>query len=127
MVKYTFAPGCALVLYKNRLAQRVFEYLRVRYGDVNWLLTCCHHTPKTAIGKCVINVCPGCDRRYRENYAEPATVNLWEVLVQSTDFTFPSPTIQGVREEAQEVMSLPLIERASLGHKSILNSEEGRT
>ena len=88
-MNYIFAPGCALVLYKNRLVERLLRYLRDKYGNVGVLLTCCRHTPKAAIGKCVINVCPGCDRRYRQNYAEPSTVSLWEVLADSTDFAFP--------------------------------------
>jgi Fe-S oxidoreductase len=88
-MQYTFAPGCALVLYKNRLAERLHKYLCGKYGHVDLLLTCCRHTPKATVGKCVINVCPGCDRRYRQNYAEPSTVSLWELLAESTDFPFP--------------------------------------
>ena len=75
-MQYMFAPGCALVLYKNRLVERLHEYLRGRFGEVDLLLTCCRHTPKVAVGKCVINVCPGCDRRYRQNYETPSTVSL---------------------------------------------------
>jgi Fe-S oxidoreductase len=89
-MQYAFAPGCALVMYKNRLAERLHEYLCAKYGDVDLLLTCCRHTPKAAIGKCVVNVCPGCDRRYRQDYAEPSTVSLWELLAESTDFVFPN-------------------------------------
>lgn len=89
MTQYTFAPGCALVLYKNRLAERLLVYLRTRFGRVDLLLSCCRHTPRAASGRCVINVCPGCDRRYRENYADPSTVSLWEVLAVSNDFAFP--------------------------------------
>jgi Fe-S oxidoreductase len=88
-MQYTFAPGCALVLYKNRLAERLHEYLRGRHGDVGLLTACCRHTPAAAMGQCVINVCPGCDRRYRQNYAEPSTVSLWELLAESEDFAFP--------------------------------------
>jgi Fe-S oxidoreductase len=88
-MQYTFAPGCALALYKNRLVEKLHRYLSGRFGRVDLLLTCCRHTPMTAIGRCVINVCPGCDRRYRENYAEPSTVSLWELLAESTDFPFP--------------------------------------
>ena len=89
MSEYLFAPGCALVLYKRRLAERLLEHLRDAYGGVEFLPTCCRHTPPAASGRCVINVCPGCDRRYRENYVEPRTVSLWEVLAASEDFAFP--------------------------------------
>ena len=88
--KYTFAPGCALVIYKKRLAEKLHEYLRHRYGEMDLLPTCCRHIPQAAIGKCVITVCSGCDRRYRKNYAEPSTVTLWEVLAESDDFDFPN-------------------------------------
>jgi Fe-S oxidoreductase len=88
-MQYMFAPGCAIVLYKNRLAERLYDYLCARYGDVGLLLTCCRHTPKAAVGRCVISVCPGCDRRYRQNYETPSTVSLWELLAESTDFAFP--------------------------------------
>lgn len=89
MSQRIFAPGCALVLYKSALVDRLLEYLRRKYGDVDLLLTCCRHTPMAAFGKQVINVCPGCDKRYRENYASPSTVSLWEVLAESDDFEFP--------------------------------------
>jgi hypothetical protein len=87
--RYLFAPGCALVLYKEHLVFRLLTYLRGRYGDVGLLLDCCRHTPEVAVGRTVINVCPGCDRRYRENYESPSTVSLWEVLAGSGDFDFP--------------------------------------
>lgn len=89
MTRYLFAPGCALVLYKPRFVDRLLAYLRSDYGDVDLLLTCCRHTPAAAIGRCVINVCPGCDRRYRENYAAPSTISLWEILAESDGVAFP--------------------------------------
>ena len=89
MTTTAFAPGCALALYKNGLAERLLAYLRRRYGEVDLLSACCRHSPKAAIGKTVINVCPGCDRRYRQNYAHPSTVSVWEVLAESDDFAFP--------------------------------------
>lgn len=88
MPDYLFAPGCALVLYKRELADRVHAYLGARFGNVNLLLTCCLHIPRAAIGKCVISVCPGCDRRYRQ-YENPSTISLWEILAESDDFAFP--------------------------------------
>jgi len=89
MTNYLFTPGCALILYKNRLAERLHEYLQAKYGNMELLQTCCRHTPKAAVGKCVINVCPGCDRRYRQNYEDPSTVSLWELLAESDGFDFP--------------------------------------
>jgi Fe-S oxidoreductase len=94
LARYLFAPGCALVLYKRSLVDRLLGYLRGRFGDVELLLTCCRHTPEAARDRCVINVCPGCDRRYRENYENPSTISLWEVLAESGDFDFPDHASQ---------------------------------
>ena len=88
-MNYTFAPGCALYLYKPHLVERAHEFLRSRYGSMELQLICCRHTPTVPDGTCVINVCPGCDRRYRENYDNPSTVSLWELLAESDTFDFP--------------------------------------
>ncbi len=79
-----FAPGCALLLHKPALAERLKQYLKLREH-----LTCCHHEPGLPPGTIVINVCPGCDRRYRESYEGISTVSLWEVLAEDTSFPFP--------------------------------------
>ena len=46
MIRYPFAPGCAHVLYKNELVGKLHYYLLAKYGGVDLLLTCCHHTPR---------------------------------------------------------------------------------
>jgi len=53
-------------------------------------MTCCHHEPVfLPEGTQVINVCPGCDRRYRELYKGISTTSLWEILSETKDFPFP--------------------------------------
>jgi len=89
MVRYILAPGCALWLYKPGLAKRLHESLAPVCGPTELLLTCCRHTPQIAPDTRVINICPGCDRRYRENYANPSTVSLWELLSETDAFAFP--------------------------------------
>jgi Fe-S oxidoreductase len=84
-----FAPGCALFLYKPHLVARIHTLHNQHEGEVLQLTRCCRKTPQLADGTEVINVCPGCDRRYRENYATATTVSLWEILAQSTWFDFP--------------------------------------
>lgn len=84
-----FAPGCALLLHKPGLADRILEHLRARHGEVALHLTCCHHEPGLPAGSRIINVCPGCDRRYRSLYPGIATLSLWELLAE--DGTFPWP------------------------------------
>ncbi|BDU78120.1 (Fe-S)-binding protein [Mesoterricola sediminis] len=85
---HVFAPGCALLLHKPHLAARIGAFLG-RPDPMPEHLTCCHHTPDLAPGTVVINVCPGCDRRYRQDYPGIRTVSLWEVLAESLDFPFP--------------------------------------
>jgi Fe-S oxidoreductase len=84
-----FAPGCALMIHKPHLAVRLHDILVRNVGPMKMFLTCCHHIPPLARGTEMINVCPGCDRRYRENYAESTTVSLWEVLARGTFFPIP--------------------------------------
>lgn len=89
MTQYVFAPGCALYLYKPHLIQKLHDFLNSEYGPMDQLMTCCRHTPKLPEKTCVINICPGCDRRYRENYEKPSTVSLWELLAKKNGFAFP--------------------------------------
>lgn len=84
-----FAPGCALLIYKPHLADRLHELLCRHMEGMDRLEICCRNHPELAAGTQVINVCPGCDRRYRENYTESGTVSLWEVLAESDWFPFP--------------------------------------
>lgn len=88
-MKQVFAPGCALVLYKPHLGKEVLAYLNKKGREIPEYLTCCHHEPVLPKGTRVINICPGCDRRYRELYEGISTISLWEILAESQDFSFP--------------------------------------
>lgn len=88
-MKFVFAPGCALYLYKPNLAAQVFQLLQQRFPELKEHTTCCHHDPQLAHGTQVINICPGCDRRYRTLYEGVSTISLWELLTDSHDFPFP--------------------------------------
>lgn len=84
-----FAPGCALLLHKPGLAGRLKTFLDQETGPVAEHLTCCRHEPGLPAGTRIINVCSGCDRRYRELYAGISTISLWELLADSATFPFP--------------------------------------
>jgi Fe-S oxidoreductase len=84
-----FAPGCALMIHKPEHASRIHAYLDGGSGRVPLHLTCCHHDPQLPAGTCVINVCAGCDRRFRELYEGVTTTSLWEVLAAREDFPLP--------------------------------------
>ncbi len=88
-MKQVFAPGCALMIYKPELGQRLLEYLNRELGNVPQHLTCCRHEPGLPAGTQIINVCAGCDRRYRSLYEGISTISLWEVLAESRTFPFP--------------------------------------
>ncbi|HEX2694714.1 MAG TPA: (Fe-S)-binding protein [Acidobacteriota bacterium] len=87
--KRLFAPGCALWLYKPGLAERLGRFLAGEPGGAELSLTCCKNQPAIEAGTEVVNVCPGCDKRYRNNYPDASTVSIWEVLAESETFPFP--------------------------------------
>ena len=88
-MKRLLAPGCALMLYKPHLAEKLHAFLNKRDRRVAMHLTCCRHVPPLPSGAEVINVCPGCDRRYRENYKDSSTVSFWELIAKNSSFPFP--------------------------------------
>ncbi len=91
-MKTLYAPGCALMLYKPELAQKVLDFLNSQ-SPIPRLSTCCRNASNIEADTVVINTCAGCDRRYRENYAGASTRSLWEILADSS---FPFPDYQGV-------------------------------
>lgn len=84
-----FAPGCALYLYKPELIEKVMTLLKIDNPDISVYSTCCQHEPSCEPETHIINVCAGCDRRYREEHETVTTISLWEILDQQTDFIFP--------------------------------------
>lgn len=84
-----FSPGCALMIYKPALADRVLKYLKENYDCDDKHLTCCKHEPNLKKGTEIINVCSGCHKRYSELYEGISTISLWEVLAKSETFPFP--------------------------------------
>ena len=84
-----FAPGCALMLYKPELAEKILLLLNRNLGNVEMLLTCCQHDPKLPENSKVINVCPGCDKRFSKDYKGVSTISLWEVINENNFFEYP--------------------------------------
>jgi hypothetical protein len=89
MIKTVFAPGCALMLYKPEFAKRIHSILRNHVGEMDELNICCHHDPQFPEETTVINICPGCDKRFRNDYNRSSTISLWEVLAEYEFFNFP--------------------------------------
>jgi Fe-S oxidoreductase len=84
-----FAPGCALMLYKPELAEKIHQKLQEKLGKMEMLLTCCQHDPQLSPNTKIINVCPGCDKRFRNDYWNITTVSLWEILAQKDFLELP--------------------------------------
>ncbi|HLN54743.1 MAG TPA: heterodisulfide reductase-related iron-sulfur binding cluster [Bacteroidales bacterium] len=89
MKKITFAPGCALMIYKPELAYRIHTMLKGYVGKMDMLTTCCRKDPEFYEPHNVINICPGCDKRYRLDYKSCSTISLWELLADSDFFPLP--------------------------------------
>lgn len=52
-------------------------------------MTCCHHDPGLDQATQIINICPGCDKRFRSDYRNSSTISLWEILAETSFFPFP--------------------------------------
>lgn len=88
-MKRVFAPGCALLIYKPELAEKVMGFLNTELGNIDEHRICCRHEPNLNKGTEIINTCAGCDRRYRQLYEGITTISLWELLAESRTFHFP--------------------------------------
>ncbi|MTI46315.1 MAG: (Fe-S)-binding protein [Firmicutes bacterium] len=88
-MKTLFAPGCALLIYKPALGEKVLKFLKNYIGDIDKHITCCRHDPNLDQETQIINICPGCDKRYRQLYEGVSTISFWEVLADFKNFPFP--------------------------------------
>jgi Fe-S oxidoreductase len=84
-----FAPGCALMLYKPDLVEKIHKQLESRFGKMEVLMTCCKKKPDVPEFSKIINVCPGCDKRFEFDYRNISTISLWEVFDEPGFFAFP--------------------------------------
>lgn len=90
-MKRTFAPGCALYIYKPHIAESVHKFLKENVCEMDMYMTCCHHEPPEGTEKPldIINVCSGCDRRYSSLYDGVSTSSLWQIIAEADSFPFP--------------------------------------
>jgi Fe-S oxidoreductase len=87
--RLVFAPGCALMIYKPELARKIHKKLVEKFGKMEMLLTCCQHKPDLPANSRVINVCPGCDKRYGKEFKSVSTISLWEIINENNFLDFP--------------------------------------
>jgi len=84
-----FAPGCALMIYKPHLAGKIYTLLNDHAGNMEMIDTCCKHDPSCKENTQIVNICPGCDKRFRNEYKGISTISLWEILAAGDFFPFP--------------------------------------
>ncbi|MEX1377764.1 MAG: (Fe-S)-binding protein [Eubacteriales bacterium] len=84
-----FAPSCSLLIYKPELAKKTLDFLNTGNEKIDMLTTCCKKVHEMKPGTQVINICPGCDRRYSTMYQGVTTISFWEYIAFSDDFKFP--------------------------------------
>ena len=83
-----FAPGCALMIYKPHLVQKLHAILNDNVVNMSILTSCCRHEPNLERKTEIINICPGCDKRFKNDYYNTTTISLWEILAESDFFPF---------------------------------------
>jgi Fe-S oxidoreductase len=113
MTKTYFNPGCALSVYKPEMENKILKFLNENYGEVVLHKICCHHDPQLEAGSLIINVCAGCDRRFRSLYEGISTISIWEVLDELDTFQYPD--YKGLKmsvHDACPVREKPQVHRA---------------
>lgn len=88
-MEYIYAPGCALMLYKPQLAEKLKSYIEEAYGTMDTLLTCCFKSQALQPDTCIVTPCSTCDKRYKNLYKDCSTVYFLDVLANSDTFPFP--------------------------------------
>ncbi len=116
MANTYFNPGCALSIYKPELENRLLKFLNENYGEVELHKICCRHDPRLPEGSLIINVCAGCDRRFRSLYEGVSTISLWEMLAGMG--AFPYPDYQGQRMSVHD--ACPVREKTQV-HQAVRN------
>ncbi|MDF2942199.1 MAG: hypothetical protein K0S01_1057 [Herbinix sp.] len=113
MTNTYFNPGCALSIYKPNMENIILKFLNENYGKVILHKICCHHDPQVEADALIINVCAGCDRRFRSLYEGISTISVWEVF-DGLD-SFPYPDYEGLKlsvHDACPVRNKPQVHQA---------------
>ncbi|WP_411678852.1 (Fe-S)-binding protein [Clostridium thailandense] len=116
MKKVYFNPGCGLSIYKPEIENKILKFLNENYGEVTLHKICCHHDPQLEAGSLIINVCAGCDRRFRSLYDGISTISLWEVLDGLDSFQYPN--YKGLKLSIHD--ACPVREKPQV-HKAVRN------
>ncbi|PLX68940.1 MAG: hypothetical protein C0603_04445 [Denitrovibrio sp.] len=115
-MKTVFSPGCALLIHNPAQTERMLKLLMNVYPEIELYDTCCHHEAKLDAGTQIVNICPGCDRRYRQEHNNVTTIPFWSILDKIDDFEFPD--YKGAEMSITD--ACPTRDQAEL-HKTIRN------
>ena len=117
MSKIYFNPGCALSIYKPESVKFILKFLNKNYGESEIKLheICCHYNPKLEAESLIINVCAGCDRRFRSLYEGITTISVWEVIDGLED-KFKYPNHSGLKISVHD--ACPIREKTQV-HKAV--------
>ena len=102
-MKYIYAPGCALMIYKPHLAEKLKTVIEGIYGPMDTLLSCCFNLPELEEGTCIITPCTTCNNRYRTLYKDCTSSYFLATLAESE--TFPFPDYHGISMSIQDTCS----------------------
>lgn len=116
MKKTYFNPGCALSIYKPGMENKILKFLNESYGDVELHKMCCQHNPQLESGSLIINVCAGCDRRFRSLYEGISTISIWEIIDGLDEFNYPD--YKGLKVSVQD--ACPVREKPQV-HQAVRN------
>ena len=109
-----FNPGCALSIYRPEMEHRLIKFLNENYTPLTMHNICCRYEPRLETGSKIINICAGCDRRFRSLYEGVSTISLWEVLDDIDGF--PYPDYNGVKMSVHD--PCPIREKPEV-HKAV--------
>lgn len=115
-MKTYFNPGCALSIYKPEMEIEILGFLNKNYQETALHKICCRHDPQIEKGSLIINVCAGCDRRFRSLYEGISTISLWEIIDELDSFAYPDH--QGLKLSVHD--ACPVREKPQV-HQAVRN------
>jgi len=78
------------MLYKPHQAEPISQMLARALGKQPSLYPhCCYRQADLPPGSNIVNICPGCDRRFNAIYPGVSGVTVWEILAGAEDLVLP--------------------------------------
>lgn len=89
-MKYLFAPGCALMLYKPHLAEKAKQTSETILGvDLPDYHVCCRHKTDLCGDTALVTICTSCSIRYQQQNEDFTLLSFWQLLAETDGFSFP--------------------------------------